>query len=64
MWPCPSIEARFLGLAARKTIYYTDYNILHIPLPYYRLCGLVVRDPGYISRGPRSIPNGTRISEK
>jgi hypothetical protein len=28
------------------------------------LCGLVVRVPGYRSRGPDSIPNATRFSEK
>jgi hypothetical protein len=31
----------------------------------YRLCGLVVRVPGYRSRGPGSIPGATRFfSEK
>jgi hypothetical protein len=30
----------------------------------HRLCGLVVRDPGYRSRGPVSIPSATRFSEK
>jgi hypothetical protein len=29
-----------------------------------RLCGLVVRVPGYRSRGPGSIPGATRFSEK
>jgi hypothetical protein len=29
-----------------------------------RLCGLVVRVPGYRSRGPGSIPGTTRLSEK
>jgi hypothetical protein len=29
-----------------------------------RLCGLVVRVPGYRSRGPYSIPGATRFSEK
>jgi hypothetical protein len=29
-----------------------------------RLCGLVVRVPGYRSRGPDSIPGVTRFSEK
>jgi hypothetical protein len=27
------------------------------------LCGLLVRIPGYISRGPSSIPRVTRFSE-
>jgi hypothetical protein len=31
---------------------------------YNRLCGLVVRDPGYRSRGPVSIPGANRFSEK
>jgi hypothetical protein len=31
---------------------------------WYRLCGLVVRFPGYISGGPGSIPGATRFSEK
>jgi hypothetical protein len=29
-----------------------------------RLCGLVVRAPGYRSRGPDSIPGANRFSEK
>jgi hypothetical protein len=29
-----------------------------------RLCGLVVRVTGYRSRGPGSIPDATRFSEK
>jgi hypothetical protein len=29
-----------------------------------RLCGLAIRVPGYISRGPGSIPGATRFSEK
>jgi hypothetical protein len=29
-----------------------------------RLCGLVVRVPGYTSGGPGSIPDATRFSEK
>jgi hypothetical protein len=29
-----------------------------------RLCGLVVRVPGYRSRDPGSIPGATRFSEK
>jgi hypothetical protein len=30
----------------------------------HRLCGLVVRDPSYKSRGPGSIHGATRFSEK
>jgi hypothetical protein len=33
-------------------------------VPVDRLCGLVVRVPGYRSRGPGSIPGPTRFSEK
>jgi hypothetical protein len=29
-----------------------------------RLCGLMVRVPGYSSRGPGSIPGAARFSEK
>jgi hypothetical protein len=29
-----------------------------------RFCGLVVRVPGYRSRGPGSIPDATRFPEK
>jgi hypothetical protein len=29
-----------------------------------RFCGLVVRVPGYKSRGPSSIPGANRFSEK
>jgi hypothetical protein len=29
-----------------------------------RLCGVVIRVPGYSSRGPGSIPGATRLSEK
>jgi hypothetical protein len=29
-----------------------------------RLCGLVVRAPGYRSRGPGSIPRATRFFQK
>jgi hypothetical protein len=28
------------------------------------LCGLVIRVPGYRTRGPGSIPSATRFSEK
>jgi hypothetical protein len=30
----------------------------------YTVCGLVVRVPGYRSRGPGLIPGATRFSEK
>jgi hypothetical protein len=37
--------------------------ILAVP-PWDRLCGLVVRVPGYRSVSPGSIPGATRFSEK
>jgi hypothetical protein len=36
----------------------------HLILIFDRLCGLVVRIPGYRSIGPGSIPDATRFSEK
>jgi hypothetical protein len=38
--------------------------IIYIQLLSDRLCGLVVRVPGYRSRGPGSIPRATRFLEK
>jgi hypothetical protein len=40
------------------------YTSAFIILYYGRLCGLVVRVPGYRSIGPGSIPGVTRFSEK
>jgi hypothetical protein len=42
------------------------YNIFCLRVVYYfrRPCGLVVRVPGYRSRGPGSITDATRLSEK
>jgi hypothetical protein len=37
---------------------FTDNSVLD------RLCGLVVRVPGYRSRGPGSISGATRFTEK
>jgi hypothetical protein len=39
-----------------------DFCMLHVC--HDRLCGLVVRAPGYRFRGPDSIPGTTRSSEK
>jgi hypothetical protein len=39
-----------------QTVYFCFY--------YDRLCGLVVRVPGYRSRGPGLVPVATRFSEK
>jgi hypothetical protein len=41
-----------------KTINTDAIEVLH------RLCGLVVRVPGYRSRGPGSIPDATTFSQK
>jgi hypothetical protein len=37
---------------------------INISMKVGRLYGLVVRVPGYRSRGPGSIPNAIRFSEK
>jgi hypothetical protein len=50
----------FLFLKARQGKYIYIYIYIYI----YRVCGLVVRVPGYRSRGPGSIPGATRFSEK
>jgi hypothetical protein len=50
------------GVISRKT----QHLILFVGLFFLenRLCGLLVRVPGYRSRDPSSIPNATRFSEK
>jgi hypothetical protein len=48
-------------------ILYWTFNILFVisSIPIlYRLCGPMVRVPGYRSRGPDSIPGSTRFPEK
>jgi hypothetical protein len=42
------------------TVLHYDYECLYVD----QLCGLVVRVPGYRSRGTVSIPGATRFSEK
>jgi hypothetical protein len=62
----------FLALECHK---YKDIQVIDHVLKYLahfyfavqftdRLCGLVVRVPGYRSRGAGSIPGATRFSEK
>jgi hypothetical protein len=41
----------------------TTYNLMCLIMMSDRLCGLVVRDFGYRSRGPGSILGATRLSE-
>jgi hypothetical protein len=41
-----------------------NYKIVDAQVLKDRLCGLVVRVPGYISRGPGSIPSSTRFYDK
>jgi hypothetical protein len=41
-----------------------QFNINSMEMLTDRLCGLVVRVPGYKSRGPGSIRRATRFSEK
>jgi hypothetical protein len=40
------------------------YEIWYVMWLEDRLCGLVLRVPGYRSRGPGSIPGATRFPEK
>jgi hypothetical protein len=47
-----------------KTCSYRRYNYITLRCILDRLCGLVVRVPGYRSRGPCSIPGATRFYEK
>jgi hypothetical protein len=41
-----------------------DFFLIYLILPADPLCGLVVRVPGYRSRGHGSIPGSARFSEK
>jgi hypothetical protein len=43
---------------------YTHVANFYIIIIIDRFCGLVVRVPGYSSRGPGSILDATRFSEK
>jgi hypothetical protein len=45
------------------TVWPSDW-FQYYPVIYDRLCGLVVRDPGYRSRGPDSIHGAIKFSEK
>jgi hypothetical protein len=54
-------ERLWLKLSDLPIIYIYIYIYIYIQ---DRLCGLVVRVPGYRSRGPGSIPGATRFSEK
>jgi hypothetical protein len=44
----------------RACRFYENYYYYY----YDRLCGLVVRVPGYRYKGPDSIPDATRFSDK
>jgi hypothetical protein len=46
------------------TVWRSLANSFHCSYPEDRLCGLVVRVPGYRSRSPGSILGATRFSEK
>jgi hypothetical protein len=41
-----------------------ELNLYVMQMKVDRLCGLVVRVPGYRSRGSGSIPGANRFSEK
>jgi hypothetical protein len=55
----PSTATRTVGMYITVLFFLSP-----VMLSYDRLCGLVVRVPGYRSRGPGSIPDTTRFSEK
>jgi hypothetical protein len=55
--PCGLFPSYF----GNKQLYFFKKKVK--PSQYY-LCGLVVRVPGYRSRGPCSIPGATRFSDK
>jgi hypothetical protein len=68
--PC-NIDARFLSRSKPTWTRMLNYVckwmtllLILLMLSYDRLCGIVVRVPGYRSRGPGSIPGATRFSEK
>jgi hypothetical protein len=46
------------------TVLYQLQNLNEVYWDVDRLCGLVVRVPGYRSRSPGSIPGATRFYEK
>jgi hypothetical protein len=51
-------------LKCSKSLYYTTQNKIFIAQCSDSLCVLVVRVPGYRSRGPGSILDATRFSER
>jgi hypothetical protein len=47
-----------------ETVMFLKYiAVIDIPIKH-RFCALVVRVPGFRSRGPSSIPGATRFSEE
>jgi hypothetical protein len=59
---CPNI----ILLSALKTRHFTFSYQYFVRVSHFSdcLCGLVIRVPGYRSRGPSSIPGATRCCEK
>jgi hypothetical protein len=55
-----TIQSRTFRLSS-KNVNIKIYKTLILP---DRLCGLVIRVPGYRSRSPASISGATRFSEK
>jgi hypothetical protein len=60
-------ESRAVGFLCNQIILVILASEFHIFIylinVFDRLCGLVVRIPGYRSRGPGLIPSATRFSE-
>jgi hypothetical protein len=64
-WPAMYRKQNKLrGFSPQSELYRPSDRHLSAKLVPDRLCGLVVRVPGYRSRGPCSIPGATKFSEK
>jgi hypothetical protein len=60
----PGLEPQTFGRPAHiQSLYHFQMKFQMIRLDWDRFCSLVIRVPGYKSRGPGSIPGATRFSE-
>jgi hypothetical protein len=58
------VSKQIFLFAVYETDFLAKYSGLPLSLKIESLCGLVLRVPGYRSRGPGSIPGATTFSEK
>jgi hypothetical protein len=64
-WNCRIPVAAFITVKRRSAVIKFMKAVIYLTFVIDdRLCALVVRVPGYRSRGPGSIPNATKFSEK